>query len=116
MECPYYNLTYLCVGHLPKWIAWPEAVWHCGPRGDLWPVSLLQPFVQHTLLFPGLIHSGRVRRLIGAAPGDLYVGKQFYTQEEKTFADTLVKLEDAKASHLKLSITDGGDAKRCYRI
>ena len=47
--------------------------WHCRTRGDLW-LSLLLPFVQHTLLFPpGLIHSGRVRRLVEVAFFDLHV-------------------------------------------
>ena len=46
-----------------------QAVWHgiAGP-GVTYGVSLLLPFVQHTLLFPGLIHSGRVRRLIEVTP------------------------------------------------
>ena len=38
MGCPYYTLTYLCVGQLPELIAWPEATWHCGSSGDLWGV------------------------------------------------------------------------------
>ena len=54
------------------------AVWHgiAGP-GVTYGVSLLLPFVHHTLLFPGLIHSGRVRRLIGVALGDPHVRQTF---------------------------------------
>ena len=47
----------------------PAAVWHgiAGP-GVTYAVSLLLPFVRHTLLFPGFIHSAMVRRQIEVSP------------------------------------------------
>ena len=78
------------------------AVWHgiAGP-GVTYGVSLLLTFVQHTLLFPGLIHSGRVRRLIVVAPGDPHVRQTFL---HRTFywknAKEILKLGEEKYNDL----------------